>query len=406
MKSTKIISFGRSVPSPQIDHAGGQYVNTLLTELARHASVHVFAPSEPGNDAAAATGAPFGATELGARQGTTARDRLGRLVDLLACRAMPIVPAPTFRLALARSTTARAQVRDADVLDVQWTDYAALLPWLRRHARRDARVVCTMHDVISEKWERRASADGNVVMRLRATLVARVARRLERLAIANCDRIVVFSEKDRDLVLTRHADADPGAVVVVDPPLGAATLVAPRTEVDPDEVLFIGAMARPENHASAMWFLKDIWPHILSERPTARLTIAGSKPQAELVALADRLPEVTLTGFVEDLTPLRRRAGVFVAPVVAGAGVKFKVIDAMLARVPVVATTRAQEGIGSAEMYVAVTDDAHEFARATLSALTSPERAARIADSAAAWAHKKYGPETFAASVAAIYGTR
>ena len=136
------------------------------------------------------------------------------------------------------------------------------------------------------------------------------------------------------------------------------------------------------------------------------IAVIRANPRAELVALADRLPEVTLTGFVEDLTPLRRRAGVFVAPVVAGAGVKFKVIDAMLARVPVVATTRAQEGIGSAEMYVAVTDDAHEFARATLSALTSPERAARIADSAAAWAHKKYGPETFAASVAAIYGTR
>ena len=404
MPQTTIVSFGRAVPHARIDHAGGQYVYALLTHLTRAADIHVFAPSEPGQRSGDAPDAWFDATELGAMPGDAPMHRFGRLIDLIVCRAMPIVPPPTYRLALARSRTVRNKVREADCIDVQWTDYATLLPWLRRRSRPTARIVCTMHDVLSEKWERRAKADGSVVMRARAAVVARVALRLERTALASSDQIVVFSDKDLELLVRRHGSSAAPKITVIDPPLGGPELVGARTDVDPNEVLFVGAMSRPENHDSAMWFLGEIWPLVQAGCPEAHLTIAGSRPQPELVAAARQIPTVTLTGFVDELAPLRERAAVFVAPVVAGAGVKFKVIDAMLARVPVVATSRAQEGIGTADQYVAVTDDPAAFATATLSALTDPERAAAVADATAAWAHSKYGPETFAASVASVYG--
>lgn len=401
MTNRRVLSLGHAAPSPRIDHAGGQYVRTLLELIATRAEVMVLAPSTDGNEAVLDDVAPLDVRICGTRPGSGLRSRVGAFVDLVALRATPILPSPTFRASLRRSHPVLSALAAADVVDVQWTDYAALLPWLRRQARPDARVVCTMHDVLSEKWERRSATDPSAVMRARARLNARVARRLERLAILHADKIVVFSEKDREHVSRRHGTAVD--VVVLDPPLDDGRPVD-RTSVDPRSVLFVGAMARPENHDSAMWFLAEIWPAILDEVPDAHLTIAGSRPQPALVDLAGRTPGVTLTGFVEDLAPLRDAAAVFVAPVVAGAGVKFKVIDAMLASVPVVATRRAQEGIGVDDDFVAVTDDPVEFARATVGALLSPHeaelRAARTAEAARA----RYGRDSFARTVTDVYG--
>lgn len=401
MSRRAIVSIGHAIPSRGIDHAGGQYVHRLLSVLARDADVHVLAPWNASNAPGLELEQPFRATALGTR-GAGVLGRVGALVDLVGLRAVPIVPSPTFSWAVATSPQVRALLRRADVIDVQWTDYSALLGLLVRRARRGTRVVCTMHDVISEKWERRSRADGSAVMRVRARWNAAVARRLERVALAKADAVVVFSEKDRDLVLARHGAATP--VVVVDPPLAEGDAPGPRTGVDPREVLFVGAMARPENHDSAMWFLTEIWPTVLRSVPDAHLTIAGSHPQAPLVELAERLPSVTLTGYVAELAPLRERAAVFVAPVVAGAGVKFKVIDAMLARVPVVATSRAQEGIGDGSRYVAVTDDAGAFAEATVAALTDPDRYEALAARTCDWAWSRYGQTHFEQTVHAVYG--
>lgn len=399
----RILSIGHAIPSRGIDHAGGQYVHRLLSVLARDADVQVVAPWNASNLPGLESDQPFRTLALGSR-GSGLRGRTGALIDLVALRAVSILPSPTFSWALTRSPQVRDMLRHADVIDVQWTDYSALLNMLTRRARPGTRVVCTMHDVISEKWGRRSHDDDSAVMRVRARWTAAVARHLERTALRLADTVVVFSEKDRELLVAQHGASTP--VVVVDPPLADGEAPGPRQDVDRDEVLFVGAMARPENHASAMWFLQEIWPSVVERIPTAHLTIAGSKPQEALVALAARTSGVTLTGYVEDLAPLRERAAVFVAPVTAGAGVKFKVIDAMLARVPVIATSKAQEGIGDDSLYVAVTDDPAAFADATVSVLTEPRRFDTISATTCTWAWARYGQHQFESTVRTIYSAQ
>jgi glycosyltransferase involved in cell wall biosynthesis len=54
-----------------------------------------------------------------------------------------------------------------------------------------------------------------------------------------------------------------------------------------------------------------------------------------------------VVGYVEDLTPLFRRARVFVAPLRYGAGVKGKVGQSMAQGLPIVATRVAAEGMNA-----------------------------------------------------------
>ena len=59
-------------------------------------------------------------------------------------------------------------------------------------------------------------------------------------------------------------------------------------------------------------------------------------------------------------------------PLRYGAGVKFKVIDAMSYGVPVVSTTVGAEGIGDSSWFAAISDDPQRLAEALLECLDIP----------------------------------
>lgn len=117
-------------------------------------------------------------------------------------------------------------------------------------------------------------------------------------------------------------------------------------------LLFVGGFGHPPNTDAVTWFCRSVMP-LLRERAPAgvHLTIAGSKPGAEVVAL--QAQDVDVLGFVGDrrLHELYADADMAVAPLRFGAGVKGKVIEAMALGVPVVTTSVGAQGIeGAADM--------------------------------------------------------
>jgi GT2 family glycosyltransferase/glycosyltransferase involved in cell wall biosynthesis len=151
------------------------------------------------------------------------------------------------------------------------------------------------------------------------------------------DITIVVSDVERDLLLSRTE---------------RPVLVVPNVHVDHPEapgprdrsgILFVGGFRHTPNVDAMAWFVREILPRIADEEPGVSLTIAGSHPPDEVLALAgDR---VTVTGWVDDLVPLYAAARVAVAPLRYGAGVKGKVGEAMSLGVPMVLTSIASEGM-------------------------------------------------------------
>jgi len=153
-------------------------------------------------------------------------------------------------------------------------------------------------------------------------------------------------------------------------------------------------MSRVDNHAAAMWFLDRVWPHVRDAVPDARFVVAGSKPRAELANVMDT--SVTVTGWVDDLSVWYRQAAVFVAPLRSGAGLKFKIPQAMLHGLPVVATPIAAEGIvedSGDDAFAIVTDDPERMARCIIGLLTDEKRARAVGERAKEWALDHYSFE-------------
>lgn len=107
------------------------------------------------------------------------------------------------------------------------------------------------------------------------------------------------------------------------------------------DILFYGAMARKENYLSAIWFIQNVMPML--EDLDVRFVVLGSNPPQQLKEYeSDR---VCITGFVDSIEPYFQRSMCLVAPLVLGAGIKVKILEAMSSGIPVLTNNLGIEGI-------------------------------------------------------------
>jgi glycosyltransferase involved in cell wall biosynthesis len=129
------------------------------------------------------------------------------------------------------------------------------------------------------------------------------------------------------------------------------------------------------NDDAMRFFLAEIWPELHRRDPDLRMTIAGRDPTARLVRLAQEAKGVTVTGTVPDILPLLRDASIYVCPLRDGGGTKLKVLEALAAGLPIVATKLAVEGIAvEVDKHYAAAETPAEFVEAILSLRQSPSR--------------------------------
>jgi glycosyltransferase involved in cell wall biosynthesis len=149
---------------------------------------------------------------------------------------------------------------------------------------------------------------------------------------------------------------------------------------DPATVVFTGNMGYFPNVNAACWYAERVHPLVRRSVPEARVLVIGARPAARVRRLAGADASVSVLGFVDDMRPHLRSATVAVAPMRAGAGQLFKILEAMASGTPVVATPLAAEAFepgGKEGLLVAATPE--EFSAAVVSILRDPGRAGRLA---------------------------
>jgi glycosyltransferase involved in cell wall biosynthesis len=393
----KLTYFAPFVPHASIPHAGGRFLHRYLSILSAHADVTLVAPASPLNRQALererAT-LPFQVHPVPIRP--RPRTPPGFLPRLVANSLAGVTPGWQVLRGFRRDGTVWDIVRGSDLVELQWAWY---LPFVR-DVRNAASVPVTAfeHDVLAESLARRAR-QGGLLDRTFGRVAAARAKSAEPALLNLCDTVFTFS--DRDQAALRAAGVKP-PIRVVDPPVELPPLCAARA--GPPVVLFVGAMDRLENHQGAAWFATAVWPAIERAVPDARLVLAGAAPPRRMRELAGA--SIAVTGYVDDLDPIYREATAFVAPLLVGAGVKFKVLDAMSYALPVVATPVAAEGIGAdgdGPGLAAVTDDPTAMAAAVVRLLSDRESAHRIGEAGRAWVEGRYDFERAVGRVLETY---
>ncbi len=199
-------------------------------------------------------------------------------------------------------------------------------------------------------------------------------RRIEKELIQKSPYLAFISCRDRDAIL----GADSQTEVI---PNGVDLEYWRRrsNNIRPKRLIFTGVMDYKPNEDAAIYLITEILPRLIQSIPDVEICIAGRDPTPKLCKIARSWPQVTVTGFVQDMRDYLEQAAVFVAPLRYASGMQNKIQEAFAMGVPVISTPVAAAGMVPANgvkppLYIA--DGSTQFSDCILQLLdNAPERA-------------------------------
>jgi len=148
----------------------------------------------------------------------------------------------------------------------------------------------------------------------------------------------------------------------------------PECEYIPEQrknIMFVGGFSHKPNIDAMLWFVKEIFPLVLSEIPDLKFYIIGSNPTDEIKNL--KTDNIIVTGFVTDeqLDEYYESCRLTVVPLRYGAGIKGKVVEAMYKQLPVITTAVGAEGLLNADNSLIIADGEEQLSKSIINYYTN-----------------------------------
>lgn len=230
---------------------------------------------------------------------------------------------------------------------------SGLIDAVRRHAPQAILVLDTI-DLHFLRTRRLAELESSPSLARSAQAIYRQ----EMDCIRRVDVTWVVSPFEKE-VLAREAPAAP--VVVQTNIHEVVDRVAPFA--GREGILFVGGFRHPPNVDAAIFYAREIIPHLRRLLPGVTTYFVGSHPPQAVLELAGEGLEIV--GYVPELDPWFERTRVSVSPLRYGAGVKGKVNQSMSFGLPLVATSASIEGMHLTDGdEILVADEVQAFAEA------------------------------------------
>ena len=195
----------------------------------------------------------------------------------------------------------------------------------------------------------------------------------------------VVSEQER--ILLKQAAPSFQEVEVIPNCIDLSTYDKVESNPGENSLIFTGSLTYAPNYYGITWFLDNVYPLIQAQIPLVRLTITGDHGNLPLPSS----DSVNLTGYLEDIRPLLAAASVCIVPIQSGGGTRFKLLEAMALRTPVVSTTKGAEGLSVRDgEHLLVADSPEHFADAVVKLIASKTLRAELTQNAYALVRESY----------------
>jgi sugar transferase (PEP-CTERM/EpsH1 system associated) len=160
-----------------------------------------------------------------------------------------------------------------------------------------------------------------------------------------------------------------------------------------NSLVFMGQMNYFANVEGVLYFCREILPLIRKEVPDIRFYVVGSNPVKAIKQLTSD-KNVVVTGFVDDVRPYVVDSAVCVVPLRIARGIQNKVLEAMASGVPVVTTTKGNEGINAKTgEEIFINDNPEDFAESVLRLMDNPQLRASVSAKARRLVENKFSWE-------------
>lgn len=226
-----------------------------------------------------------------------------------------------------------------NIIILEWTNMVVLADDIKK-LFPNAKLVASEHDVTYVGYKRKANYYSGLKSFFWKEKYKR-EKKTELSALEMCDLILPHNPDNTELLVGDGVQKE--KIMWLTPYFHNFRNVNRTGKYKKRDILFFGAMSRPENYLSVKWFLEQVMPRLADV--DVCFVILGSNPPEELKTYQSE--RVIITGFVDDPTPFFAQSLCLVAPLVLGAGIKVKVIEGLSAGIPVLTNSIGIEGIAA-----------------------------------------------------------
>lgn len=152
-----------------------------------------------------------------------------------------------------------------------------------------------------------------------------------------------------------------------------------HAEKDGIDIIVAGGYQTFQNRLGVEWLLEQVWPAVHARHPHARLTIAGSA--AEQYFQTDVSARIRVVSDPPRMEPYFEEADISLVPILHGSGTRFKVLESLASKLPLVGTAIGVEGIAVRDReHCCIADTPEAFSAAIIALISSPSERSQMAD--------------------------
>ena len=226
-----------------------------------------------------------------------------------------------------------------DVVQLETLYLAPYIPTIRKYSK--AQVAMRAHNVEHEIWQRVMRQTKSLPKKWYLNYLVKKLALFERQQLKNYDILVPITK--RDLGIFKQMGYQKEAVVT---PIGIETSIYPtndRSFKEDISLSFIGSLDWMPNQEGLVWFLDNVWKALVKQYPDLRLHIAGRNTPQWLYN--KKLKNVTIHGEIPDASQFINQHSVMIVPLLAGSGMRAKILEGMALGKVVISTSLGLEGI-------------------------------------------------------------
>jgi glycosyltransferase involved in cell wall biosynthesis len=232
--------------------------------------------------------------------------------------------------------------------------------------------IISLHDSLSLLYKSFSANTSNILSKIYFEFCAYVYKKKEMQVLYSYSKSIFVSCKDEKYLRGKNESISNTCSI----PNGVNAALINRKDflnAEPNTIVFSGIMDYKPNADAAIYFAREIFPLILEQNNKTKFFIVGKNPTDAVKSLANK--NIVVTGWVDDVSEYITKGVVYVSPLVSGAGLKNKILEAMALRRAIVATSISIDGLKVADrVHLYVADSPDIFAKRVIELLNSEEQ--------------------------------
>ena len=252
----------------------------------------------------------------------------------------------------------------------------------------DAKCFCRVHNIEHLIWQRLSENEANFLKRKYLKILTNRLKNYEIDILKKFDLLLPISRTEEKY----FSDNKINAIFYLHFGIDINKPILGNIEQNVHSIYHIGSMDWAPNVEGITWFLSTVWDDLQTELKDVKLFLAGKNMPKSLLKKENN--QTVILGEIEDFSAFSLSKNIMIVPLLSGAGIRIKVLEAMAFGKVVIATEIAVEGIGlTHQKNVLIANSPEDFKEQLHYCFSNLEKIKSIGDHAKQFVEANYSKE-------------